>query len=236
MDYEERYNVALEKARELLSCCINDRDRRTKIYRVEDIESIFPELKESENERIRKAIISCCIDHGSKYKYLGVSMEEIPNCLEKQVEHTNKVEPKFKVGDWVVFIASESIYQVEKIENYEYTLRHILGGSLRLSFSNEELIREWTIADAKEGDVLWHSDTASNGIFIFKKIRHDGKVLCYCDYDSEDHFCTGEYHTCCWSDDKYIKPATKEQRDILFTKMEEAGYEWDVKNKCLTKK
>lgn len=57
MDYREKYEQSLEKARELLSCCIDDRDRRTKIYRVEDIESIFPDLQESENEKIRKGII-----------------------------------------------------------------------------------------------------------------------------------------------------------------------------------
>ena len=31
----------------------------------------------------------------------------------------DKIEPKFNVGDWVVFITSESVYQVEKKENYE---------------------------------------------------------------------------------------------------------------------
>ena len=72
----------------------------------------------------------------------------------KQEELAYKIEPRFKVGDWVVFIKSKSVYQVEKIENYEYTLRHILGGSLCLSFSNEELIRKWTIQDAKDGDIL----------------------------------------------------------------------------------
>lgn len=46
----------------------------------------------------------------------------------------------------------------------------------------------------KDGDVLFHSDSASNGIFIFKEILQCGsiqKVICYCDYDSEDGFCLG---------------------------------------------
>lgn len=90
----------------------------------------------------------------------------------------------------------------------------------------------------KDGDVLFHSDSASNGIFIFKEILQCGsiqKVICYCDYDSEDGFCLGENHTCCWTDSKILHPATKEQREILFQKMKEAGYKWNAEIKTLEK-
>lgn len=47
MNWEEKYKKALERAKELYGkYCIND-----------VLESIFPELKESEDERIRKGII-----------------------------------------------------------------------------------------------------------------------------------------------------------------------------------
>ena len=88
----------------------------------------------------------------------------------------------------------------------------------------------------KDGDVLFHSDSASNGIFIFKEILQCGsiqKVICYCDYDSEDGFCLGENHTCCYTDSKILHPATKEQREILFQKMKEAGYKWNTETKTL---
>ena len=40
--------------------------------------------------------------------------------------------------------------------------------------------------------------------------------------------------TCCiYIND--LKPATKEQRDLLFAKMKDAGYEWDVEKKELRK-
>ena len=90
----------------------------------------------------------------------------------------------------------------------------------------------------KDGDVLFHSDSASNGIFIFKEILQCGsiqKVICYCDYDSEDGFCLGENHTCCYTDSKILHPATKEQREILFQKMKEAGYKWNTETKTLEK-
>lgn len=90
----------------------------------------------------------------------------------------------------------------------------------------------------KDGDVLFHSDSASNGIFIFKEILQRGsiqKVICYCDYDSEDGFCLGENHTCCWADSKILHPATKEQCNLLFQKIKEAGYKWNAETKTLEK-
>jgi hypothetical protein len=36
-------------------------------------------------------------------------------------------------------------------------------------------------------------------------------------------------------DIKGVTPATTEQRDLLFQKMKEKGYEWDVKEKKLIK-
>jgi lipid II:glycine glycyltransferase (peptidoglycan interpeptide bridge formation enzyme) len=37
-------------------------------------------------------------------------------------------------------------------------------------------------------------------------------------------------------DAEHYHPANKEQRDTLFAKMEEAGYEWDAEKKELKKK
>ena len=122
---------------------------------------------------------------------------------------------------------------IASIENGMYYFDE--GDGLSIVFVDEHY-HLWTIEDAMDGDVLFHSDSASNGIFIFKEIIDKGfakEVICYCDYDSEDHFCLGEDHTCCWSDAKILYPATKEQCDLLFSKIKEAGYEWDSKKKEL---
>ena len=149
----------------------------------------------------------------------------------------DKVEPKFKVGDWVV--RGKTIAQILDIQEQYYIGFDIDENDFTSSrFLSNDKIHLWTIKDAKPGDVLFHSDSASNGIFIFKellKYEFSEKVICYCDYDSEDHFCLGEHHTCCWSDAKILHPATKEQRDLLFQKMKEAGYEWDAEKKELKK-
>lgn len=141
----------------------------------------------------------------------------------------DKIEPKFNVGDWVVFLTSESVYQVEKKENYEYTLRHIFGGSLCLSFSDENLIREWTIRDAKDGDIL----ATSVGAFIYN--GNNGGGSCpgsYCGINTLGNFKTGvEHHWTC----KKVYPATKKQRDALMKAMNDAGYEWNAEKKELKK-
>lgn len=157
-------------------------------------------------------------------------------------EHANiqqkdfaSIGPKFKIGDWVIDkqgIVHQIVNVVENVTSHTYGYDVVGGGYFN---DDVEGVRLWTIQDAECGNILFHSDTASNGIFIFKEIRADGKVLCYCDYDSEDHFCTGEHHTCCWVTDKCIKPATKEQCDFLFAKMKEAGYRWNVDKKELIK-
>ena len=142
----------------------------------------------------------------------------------------DKIEPKFNVGDWVVFLTSESVYQVEKKENYEYTLRHIFGGSLCLSFSDENLIREWTIQDAKDGDIL----ATSVGAFIYNGNNGGGSYPgSYCGINTLGNFKTGVEHH--WTGKK-VYPATKEQRDTLMKAMNDAGYEWNVEKKELRRR
>lgn len=217
-------------------------ERAKKLYGDGIAEGIFPELKESEDDRIRKWIIDDIRYNmnneplnNSEYKKKA---ENAIDWLEKQGRNsTDKNKPSFNVGDWVVLITSKSVYQVEKKENYEYTLRHILGGSLCLPFYNDVLIREWTIEDAKGGDVLC---CKSGWMCIFKSLNnHTNTFSSYCFMDSDKCFFNsgGECHTL---DKEFINaynglihPATKEQRDTLMKAMNEAGYEWDADKKEL---
>lgn len=196
-------------------------------------EKIFPELKESEDEKIRKEIIS--ILRNAYWTSNRNRFNELVAWLEKQSKTpTDKIESRFKVGDWVVFITSGSAYQVEKKENYEYTLRNIHGGLLCVSFFNEELIREWTIEDAKDGDVLVHSSFMFDD-FIF--IYNSTSVLqAYCYYSNERNrfIIEDREHHCPWNMQE-VTPATKEQRDTLMKAIKDAGYEWDVEKKELKK-
>lgn len=157
--------------------------------------------------------------------------------MDKKQLNDIKIKPKFREGDWVVNKLGDS-WHIDSFDKKNYQVSNGKGNYNYFPISKQDEMHLWSINDAKDGDVLFHSDSASNGIFIFKellKYEFGEKVICYCDYDSEDHFCLGEHHTCCWADAKILHPATKEQRDLLFAKMEKAAYEWDEKTHELKK-
>ena len=152
----------------------------------------------------------------------------VDECIYGEQKPIYKVEPNFKVGDWVVY-CNDDVDLITGIEENGYCVNN----SGYIPFICESDIRLWTIQDVKDGDVLFTSSTASHETFIFKNIDEKGNAKCYFAYDSEDGFREGKYHfigrvTKC-------KPATKEQHDILFQKMKEAGYEWDAEKKELIK-
>ena len=81
MDYEKKYNEALERARAL---------RREAIEKdyvedyVKDYETIFPELRESEDERIRKTLAEYFGPEVQLDFVRGVPIQKIRDWLEKQ--------------------------------------------------------------------------------------------------------------------------------------------------------
>ena len=204
-------------------------------------DEIFSRFEMSEDEKIRKGIIN----------YFQCQSEEEPTrkeihnkwiaWLEKQGEQKpmDKVEPKFKVGDWVVYNRndhSREIIQVYDIRDDRY----YFTDNVHLSWSIKECDEKshlWTIQDAKDGDVLTcYSDIKGQPIEqtgIIKQYvgRHGG-----CSNSFKVHFGVD------WDNNVVIEgymgssniyPSTKEQRELLFKKMKEARYEWDAETKEL---
>ena len=64
------------------------------------VETIFPELKESEGEKMRKVAIEFVKQNNSFNWLLGVSKEQVLDWLEKQGEHANFLN-KIQIGDKV---------------------------------------------------------------------------------------------------------------------------------------
>lgn len=81
MNYEKKYKDALERAKGLLE----GMDEGDYLASSEDIENIFPELAESEDERIRKELIAI-YSVGAKVnaKTGDISDKDIVAWLEKQ--------------------------------------------------------------------------------------------------------------------------------------------------------
>ncbi|MBO6273829.1 hypothetical protein J6O48_13815 [bacterium] len=149
-------------------------------------------------------------------------------------EQSDNVEPKFHEGDWVVNEVAGSVYQirncVENLNNHKYGYDLTNGGYIGSDEVNYYHL--WAIQDAKDGDVLVASD---GSIFLFA-----GVVDCACKYYAAlttDNYVKinkdtkGGY----WETSRAVYPATKEQRDLLFQKMKEGDYEWDVEKKKVNK-
>lgn len=272
MDYKEKV-IAL----------LNDQELSKE--QKEKLENIFPELKESEDERIRKELIeqvAYIIPNDDelddelntlptyqkridKYRaWLEKQGEKKPNsqlkkCLKCQFNFTgycngtcilenneqkpaDNIEPKFNVGDWITTTDEEGNVTTEKIiEFWGDKVRLIDINGFYSLWPKHELnyYHLWTIQDAKDGDVL----ATENFIFIFKNIDDGNGVHYYCQYEISKHENDNQFDIALpqslmgrvGNSISHYSPATKEQRDLLFRKMKEAGYEWDADKKELKK-
>lgn len=140
---------------------------------------------------------------------------------------SSTIEPKFKVGDWVIDkqnIVHQIANVIENITYHTYGYTIVGGGYFN---NNTEGVRLWTIQDAKDGDIL----ASNKSIFIFREEYIGEKPTAHCGL-MNGLFIEG--NGACWTNEKCY-PATKEQRDLLFQKMKEAGYVWDNEKKKLLK-
>lgn len=139
--------------------------------------------------------------------------------------------PKFKVGDWIT--DGEYTWLIEGIHNSFYDIVSPEGCGTDDTISHVDgHFRLWTIQDAKEGDVL------ANDYFIviFKRLWQCKTAF--------DWSCGIEFADNIWTFDSMgeddfdptgFHPATKKQRDLLFSKIKEAGYKWNKETHELKK-
>ena len=96
---------------------------------------------------------------------------------EEKVDNANKIEPKFKVGDWVTDGVCK--FQIRFIDNIQYWYsENCILGSIE---SIDKKYHLWTIQDAKDGDVLVNG----SNIFIFHFIN-DTRLMGYCHVNIDD--------------------------------------------------
>ena len=155
---------------------------------------------------------------------------------EEKVDNANKVEPKFKIGQWIVW--QDKCYKVNyNVCGYELVDQNGLSTSLEYGTIDENAHIWDIIKDAKDGDVLAND----YHILILKELDYnwgdDGTpsaVKAYCGIKPNGNFETGKDNWC-FCGTLHIHPATKEQRELLFQKIEEAGYKWDADKRKLIK-
>ena len=149
----------------------------------------------------------------------------VAKCFDKQ-KPIDKVEPKFHEGDWIIHQGTENIYQVVAVIDNQYQLKYGDNYTIQNCADVDRCARLWNIAkDAKDGDVL--VDIYGN-IGIYEKCD-DFDWTSYCSLGHNGGF----QHFIIEHENEKTYPATKEQHDLLFSKMHEAGYEWDSEKKIL---
>lgn len=200
-----------------------------------DIESMVSSYKQrlkSQGGIENSPLVNMCLTafrHGVENALEELNLKK----LEKQGEQktVDKTEPKFKVGDWVVWDNKischiDNIYQGKEFLMYTITDTNNMTRTYSVKGFDSNA-RLWTIVDVKDGDVL----AALECYVIFKEI--DGlNIKCYCTY----HYMNDpSFYVDSLQNKDAFHPATKEQRDTLFAKLKEAGYEWDSEKKELKK-
>ena len=107
MDYKEKYNAALERARQFIEHPLQEDSENIAEY-------IFPELTMSEDERIRKALIEMIHDTTSDEceDCYHVSKESVLAWLEKQGEKKNT--RKREIDDAYLQGICDAKHEIEK--------------------------------------------------------------------------------------------------------------------------
>ena len=225
--YDKAFNVALETY------------KTQPMYR-DWLEKMFHELKESDDERIRKAILEL-IKQSSEILEKK-NQEQMIDWLERQGEQKfadnvgSKYVPEFHEGDWV-FIEEVRGYkngpfQIKTVDSFGYSFDEYHT----IPFMYEELLSKWTIQDAKAGDVLTDGDM----FVIFKSNNYDpntqyGCMFVYCSIMKNSRGWHESWYESGGHNPTYYLPATKEQCDTLMKAMADAGWEFDFEKKELKK-
>lgn len=144
-------------------------------------------------------------------------------------------EPKYKEGDWVVIefdLLPDKVRQIASIDKLPYGCNEYwtTEGSW---FGDGTKSHLWTIADAKDGDLLacdiYEEETPVIIIFKeYKPSRWGDTVVSYCNLSAKSsdfkpftlHHKPDGWH-----------PVTEEQRKFFFSKLHEAGCVWDAEKK-----
>ena len=155
-----------------------------------------------------------------------------------------EIKHKHKVGDWLVENEPNNYARFAQI----LEIVDIQGrGRYRISrdIHNDEDIVEcrfmekhyhpFNIQDAKPGDMLYDkSERGVEFVVMFKEFNECGSIDSYFRYNSEVGFGVN-VPSVLSSKDNHTTPATKEQKNFLFQKMEEAGYKWNPDTLTLEK-
>jgi len=182
-----------------------------------------------------------CSELQSIEEFIRIQCRNLLEKCKEQEEQETKVKPKFHKNDWIVQ-DNVGTFKITEICESWYEVIDSDESNYSISFDQESMCHLWSIQEAKPGDVLaidWKGNEHGydwQKIVIFKSLT---------EFSVEGYGNTFKNNELAFEDEsvphlsnkwtKNLHPATKEQRDLLFQKMKEAGYEWNSDKKELHK-
>ena len=241
---ESKYKEAFERARKIHKYSSDPAE-------IKRMEYIFPELCKSDDV-IRKDIINTIeryIEHVENGNYAPDAKDFLIKELkgqinwlenqnkqnqqgksaceaikEKKIDNRTYKKPRFNTGEWITHNIANFVFKVVNVGSYGYEVVSQQNFKKTIPLSSEDKYRLWSIEDAKPGDVIYCESGGTEFFIILKDISKSGIINSYCRYNDSIGFGVDIPNVMRISDNP--KPATKEQRDFLFQKMKESGYEW----------
>ena len=219
--YEWSGKITSRKAKGKLSELLEDLESRKKIdnrpiFRIGDTLKKKGKDYTFTVDRIQGGYYHCDRNNGAFFP--------IEEQYDWELLDDGKTSPKFKIGDWVVDNCG-NIWKIEGIINQFYILEGVEGGESRPTIEwVNKTFHLWTIEDAKDGDMLVSTTWKENQyIYIFKNIENN-TIISYIYYCPKlDAVNMGAINM----DNTPTVPATKEQQELLFSKIKDEGYKWD---------
>lgn len=247
----EAYDKAIKAIKDNLDALNEIIETGAEVVNIQAIKNCFyrafPELKENKLqdksllEAIEEKKESTC--YKCKKENTFHSCQDITSLERCVIEHekpANIVKPKFKVGDWIT--NGNYIRKIVKVNPLNYYVLQSQDNDIIYDYVSyvDKYFHLWTIKDIKDGDVLACENKDFMIPFVAISSNLDDTIYkglnnitfsSYCFVGFNGNFHKGENGHII----EDIYPATKEQRDFLFTKMNEAGYEWNADKKELKK-
>lgn len=226
MNYEDKYKKLVDAIKVLKESRTSDKDFQ------DWVKDNVPELQEEpESERIKNCLLylasvediaddafeSYNVDYDSVSswikKYGGTACKDPDPCQNEPGGQ------RFEVDDWVLWTDGNIPMRIVSLDDIGYET-----DAGFIPFYHDEHLRLWSIDDARDGDILTNGDI----IVIFKKFEEPAyrqHIVAHIGLDT-----TGDIQV---TDETWelgidnARPATKEQRDLLYREMTRAGYVWD---------
>ena len=146
-----------------------------------------------------------------------------------EIHNSDKVETKFNIGDWIT--DGYLHCKISDVLDDRYIVDTKSTKRSAIPFKRENEYHLWTIEDAKDGDILVSNYGKP---FIYNGNHNSRHVGAYCGISAENRFNVAT-EKCRWTANVNIRPATKDQRDILMNAMNDDCYVFDFDKKELKK-